>query len=327
MYFQYSTTGAPIGFIYNDVQYYYIINQNSDVMGITNAQGNWLCGYTYDEWGTPRIIGSASYVALAEINPIRYRGYYYDNETGYYYLQSRYYDPSICRFINSDTYDYVDNTSQLGFNLFAYCGNNPIDFSDHNGHDFTWETIFKFLKVIFILDDVSITMEKVFGFNFTKGFFSFIGDIFDLLPSVGEVFVNVVLVIADAAGEILKYAKNSIFTIENIVTTLFTSYLGAFVGPSLGHSLPETLIYNSIAVLPLQLIVTMAFAFADETLSVGEQLTIVLLDSVAAIISNIGSTFMSFADWAPELSIPIKVFLFLLPTITDFVTRMAIRGT
>ena len=67
------------------------------------------------------------------MNPIRYRGYYYDNETGFYYLQSRYYDPVICRFINADEYSDTDD-GLLGFNMFAYCLNNPMNRTDSNGN-------------------------------------------------------------------------------------------------------------------------------------------------------------------------------------------------
>ncbi len=69
---------------------------------------------------------------MAEINPLRYRSYYYDSESGFYYLQSRYYDPNTCRFINADSYA---STGQgfLGYNMFAYCGNNPISRVDESG--------------------------------------------------------------------------------------------------------------------------------------------------------------------------------------------------
>ncbi len=77
-----------------------------DVISITDAQGNELVQYEYDEWGAVESIytphNSETENTLANTNPLRYRGYYYDNETGYYYLQSRYYDANICRFINSD---------------------------------------------------------------------------------------------------------------------------------------------------------------------------------------------------------------------------------
>lgn len=70
---------------------------------------------------------------LANINPLRYRGYYYDNETGYYYLQSRYYDANLCRFINADDYNYLDKDIVDGLNLFAYCNNDSVNRFDLDG--------------------------------------------------------------------------------------------------------------------------------------------------------------------------------------------------
>ena len=72
---------------------------------------------------------------VAEMNPLRYRGYYYDTDTGFYYLQSRYYDPEIGRFINADDTDYLGaDGSPLSYNLFAYCMNNPVNRFDVNGN-------------------------------------------------------------------------------------------------------------------------------------------------------------------------------------------------
>ena len=70
---------------------------------------------------------------MAEKNPLRYRGYYYDSETGFYYLQSRYYDPATRRFINADSFGY-SGQNFLGANIFAYCNNCPVKFVDENGH-------------------------------------------------------------------------------------------------------------------------------------------------------------------------------------------------
>ena len=71
---------------------------------------------------------------VAELNPFRYRGYYYDNETGFYYLQTRYYDPTICRFINADNYELVSQlASSKELNMYAYCRNNPIMYTDATG--------------------------------------------------------------------------------------------------------------------------------------------------------------------------------------------------
>ena len=94
MYFQYDNSGNPTGFLYNGTQYLYLTNQMGDVIGITDNAGSLIATYTYGAWGevlatTPATPGSSSQLAIADANPLRYRGYYLDQETGYYYLQSR----------------------------------------------------------------------------------------------------------------------------------------------------------------------------------------------------------------------------------------------
>lgn len=137
MYFQYDTSGIPLGFILNGTQYLYLTNQMGDVVAITDSTGAVIANYTYDEWGN--ITDISGNTNIANTNPLRYRGYYYDNETGYYYLQSRYYDAGISRFINSDIYDMAGAASQISesSNLMSYCYNNPINSSDMYG-DSSW---------------------------------------------------------------------------------------------------------------------------------------------------------------------------------------------
>lgn len=140
MYFQYDMNGLPIGFIFNGTQYFYMTNQMGDIIAITESDGNIIAQYVYDEWGKLLNIytvneDSAEQIEVANANPLRYRGYYYDTETGYYYLQSRYYDASICRFINADIPEIAQMSKGIssGTNLFAYCNNNPINDSDPTG--------------------------------------------------------------------------------------------------------------------------------------------------------------------------------------------------
>lgn len=141
LYFQYDTSGTPLGYIYNGTQYLYLTNQIGDVIGITDASGNALCDYAYDEWG--KLIDQSimdgvtpQQQAALSANPLLYRGYYYDNETNYYYLQSRYYDANICRFINSDclTIPRLCKLEINSSNLFSYVCNNPINKADHSGY-------------------------------------------------------------------------------------------------------------------------------------------------------------------------------------------------
>lgn len=131
-YFQYDTNGSPLGFVLNGTQYFYITNQMGDVLAITDTEGSIVGDYEYDAWG--KVLTADT--DIAEQNPIRYRGYYYDNETGYYYLQSRYYDSNICRFINADIPEIakISKSISSGLNTFAYCNNEPINTSDPTGH-------------------------------------------------------------------------------------------------------------------------------------------------------------------------------------------------
>ena len=130
--FNYDNVGMPYSLIYNNgtttTTYYYITNLQGDVMYLADASGNEVAAYDYDPYG--KVISSTG--DLAEINPLRYRGYYYDTETGFYYLQSRYYDPEICRFINADSYASTEQ-GFIGYNMFAYCDNNPVIRFDNGG--------------------------------------------------------------------------------------------------------------------------------------------------------------------------------------------------
>ena len=109
--------------------YHYVLNAQGDVVQINYQGGEVKATYTYDAWG--RVLTADG--ELAAMNPIRYRGYYYDTDTGFYYLQSRYYDPANHRFINADA---LASTGQgfVGTNMFAYCNNNPANLSDTEGN-------------------------------------------------------------------------------------------------------------------------------------------------------------------------------------------------
>ena len=90
--------------------------------------------YKYDAWGNHEaVVADGNYVTLANLNPFRYRGYYYDSETGLYFLQTRYYDPETGRFVSSDSIEYADPETICGLNLYAYCGNNPVMNVDSTG--------------------------------------------------------------------------------------------------------------------------------------------------------------------------------------------------
>ena len=128
--FMYDNNGDPFGFIYNGAEYYYIKNAQNDVTAIASADGTAIANYYYDSWGKlAEITGDTE---IAELNPIRYRSYYYDSETEWYYLNTRYYSPEMCRFISSDGYIQTGQ-GILDKNMFAYCENNPTNKVDKNG--------------------------------------------------------------------------------------------------------------------------------------------------------------------------------------------------
>ena len=132
--FLYDESGRPFALNYSTnggssfITYYYILNLQGDVVKLVTSSGSAVATYEYDAWGN--ILSKSG--TMADKNPLRYRGYYYDAETGFYYVSSRYYDPEVGRWINADGFV---STGQdiIGYNMFAYCGNNPVNRKDPTG--------------------------------------------------------------------------------------------------------------------------------------------------------------------------------------------------
>ena len=166
--FDYDAIGRICGFAYSqnggDATYYrYILNAQGDVTHIVSGNGTIVAAYTYDTWGKLISIKNGSgtditnnTTSIGYINPIRYRGYYYDNETGFYYLQSRYYDPSMGRFINADSQLNIEDGS-IGCNLFTYCGNDPVSGYDPEG---TWNWG-KFINGLIMVGTAAVCIASV----------------------------------------------------------------------------------------------------------------------------------------------------------------------
>ena len=156
--FFYDDSGRPFAFNYSvdgsDFEtYYYILNLQGDVVQIIDANGVMQAEYIYSPWG--EIISAEG--NLAEVNPLRYRGYYYDSETGFYYLRSRYYDPENHRFINADVYTSTDSSDAIACNMFAYCRNNPVLAADENGE---WLNIVVGAIVGAVVNTVSAVIQQ-----------------------------------------------------------------------------------------------------------------------------------------------------------------------
>ena len=133
IYYLYGVDGVA-GFRYNGVTYLYRKNIQGDITHIYTEDGQQVAHYAYDAFGNVKELQENS--AISQLNPFRYRGDYYDTETGLYYLISRYYDPETGRFISADSIEYLDPETLGGLNLYAYCGNNPVMYVDPTGEAF-----------------------------------------------------------------------------------------------------------------------------------------------------------------------------------------------
>ena len=160
--------GGIIGIKLNKAKFLFRKNAFGDVTEIYNAEGELVAKYNYSAYGKCEIKDSQDDVA--KINPIRYRGYYYDEETGLYYLKSRYYDPETGRFLNADDISYLDPETINGLNLYAYCGNNPVMNVDPNG-TFFWLAFLAVVGISALIGaiDGGVT-AAMSGQNFWLGF-------------------------------------------------------------------------------------------------------------------------------------------------------------
>jgi RHS repeat-associated protein len=226
--FTYDESGNPLTMrrYYNEAQtsyntYHYVVNAQGDVVKLLHGSSNTVAEYSYDAYGNV-LTKSGS---LADVNPLRYRGYYCDTETGFYYLQSRYYDPAIRRFLNADSYA---STGQgfLGINMFAYCGNNPVSRADPLGQSYIWPQLFedmcfgfihKAVQMHIIMENAEMEMER-YVYN-SKGEPCGRADIFD--PFSGQVWeIKTEKTGADAAyAQVKKYCKKG-----NTINGNATSY-------------------------------------------------------------------------------------------------------
>ena len=162
----YDASGSPIGMMYRTEAYaintfdvfWFEKNLQGDVIAVYDNSGTQLVKYIYGSaWGDhSTTYPNGGSTSPAQYNPFRYRGYYYDSDLGLYYLQSRYYDPNTCRFINADGQLNTDHI--LGTNLFAYCYNNPVMYVDPTGHAPNWDL---FLKGALLVTMGALTVAAV----------------------------------------------------------------------------------------------------------------------------------------------------------------------
>ena len=213
-----------IGFKRNGTTYTYVYNGLGDVMEILDSSGNAVVSYLYDAWGAPISITGPMASTLGVQNPIRYRGYYYDTETGLYYINSRYYDPVVGRWISGDGEISGVGGELLGYNLFAYCFNNPINMSDPTGHWPKWLT--GAINVVGGALQAVAGAAMVAAAPVSGGFSAVVG---------GALLINGAATIAAGAGQIINDVSNSnVMPEENAIKTSAKA-IGKAIGGDTGE--------------------------------------------------------------------------------------------
>ena len=173
-------------------------------MWLIDNNGNTVVEYYYDAWGNHKVVDEngdeiTSSTHIGNLNPFRYRGYYYDTETGLYFLQTRYYDPEVGRFLNRDSVQYADPETINGLNLYAYCLNNPVEYVDPDGH-----SVLVFLAAAIVGFTVSFASSAVtqaifnggqvnWGIAAIDGLFGAVSGLLTVVPGLGAVatgFIN-----------------------------------------------------------------------------------------------------------------------------------------
>ena len=207
LHFFYDAQNKPAVVIFNGIAYAYLYDLQGDVIGLVDNNGTQMVSYTYDAWG--KMLSKTGTLAstLGTIQPFRYRGYALDEETELYYNQSRFYNPSIARFITADTTGVLTASlkSLTEKNLFAYCDNNPVMRKDIDGA--FWDTFFDIVSLAVSVCEVIANPTDPWAWA------GLAGDVVDLVPfvtGVGEVTRAVKA--ANKAGDVLTIQKAADFT-------------------------------------------------------------------------------------------------------------------
>ena len=232
----YDADGSPIGMQYRNTSYaegtfdtyWFEKNLQGDVVAVYNQAGTKLISYTYDAWGN----SSVSYYnrgasTTATYNPFRYRGYYLDSESGFYYLNSRYYDPAIGRFITADKFSTIKASSfeLTDKNLYAYCDNNPVTRTDDGGA--FWETVFDVVSLAFSVVDVVANPTD------PRAWISLAGDAVDLIP-----FVTGVGEVTRAVTTVTRLAETAVLVSD--ISNMASEAVDYYITPD-GDAIPSTL--------------------------------------------------------------------------------------
>ena len=213
LHFFYDVQNKPAVVIFNGTAYAYQYNLQGYIIGLVDSNGAKMVSYTYDAWGKPISKTGTLASTLGTIQPFRYRGYVFDEETELYYNQSRFYNPSIARFVTADTTGVLTASlkSLTEKNLFAYCDNNPVMRKDIDGA--FWDTFFDIVSLAVSVCEVIANPTDPWAWA------GLAGDVVDLVPfvtGVGE--VNRAVKAANKAGDVLTIQKAADFTDDALIS-------------------------------------------------------------------------------------------------------------
>lgn len=222
MYFTYDEQGEITGLSCEGKEYFYIRDITGNIIKIIDEDGSCVVQYNYDAWGNFKKTVNIECL-VAEHNPFVYKGYFFDEDTGWYYLKSRYYDPTIRRFINADDCAYLDNQSLNGINLYSYCGNNPVLGYDPEG-TWSWK---KFWCVVAVVAIAAVVVAATIATA---------GAVASAVPALATVATVVATKVAVAA--VVTVAEITIAACtESVVALDFSLSCGLFLNGKVGATI------------------------------------------------------------------------------------------
>lgn len=241
--YYYDSSDNIIGFTYNGNKYLYLKNLQNDVIGIVDSNNNLVVKYYYDAYGRIIKTNDTSGINLSTINPFRYRSYYHDNETGWYYLNSRYYNPLANRFVTMDQIEYLGASGNvLSFNLYSYCENNPVTYSDNLGTSIISNL---FSRIINIKNGVLSIARGVFS-GIIDGSISIIGCIIQPLGAASTMLTGVKNIGKALSKRAFEKIAKKVFT-KKIITWIVKAVVALFQFLlSLTINVPIGMICNSV---------------------------------------------------------------------------------
>ena len=202
----YDNEDSICGIIYNNVPYYFKKNLQGDIIAIVDKDAKEVARYSYDAWGACTVVSASNVIGYA--NPFRYRGYYYDIENKLYYLNSRYYDPAVGRFINADSIDFIGKASNsIENNLYTYCYNSSPNYIDNIGY---FAITISLSTLVAILALFTFTFLYFFDYKFRSLVNQLITSIIMLAVNGIGYLANVISDVIDKARKGRKYNNNEV---------------------------------------------------------------------------------------------------------------------